>query len=148
MRKLFSFLLVLAVSAAFAQAPQADQKNPPPPPPHKTPEERAKHFTDRMEKDLSLTAEQKTKVQALALTREQKMDELREKYKGQDKNVWAAERKKVRTEFDEGLKKTISAEQYQKWEELKKERKAKKGPPPPPPAGGENPPPPPMDDED
>lgn len=153
MKKVFSFLLVLAASVAFAQAPKGECKNPPPPHPSKSPAERANHFTDRMEKDLALTADQKTKVHALTLTREQKMDELREKYKGQDKSVWAAERKKVRDEFEEGLKKTVTADQYQKWEQIKKERKEKKGPPPPPPgqappANGENPPPPPPDDED
>lgn len=150
MKKVFSFLLVLAASAAFAQAPQGECKNPPPPPP--SPAERANHLTDRMEKDLALTPEQKTKVHALTLTREQKLDELREKYKGQDKSVWANERKKVRDEFDEGLKKTVTAEQYQKWEQIKKDRKDKKGPPPPPPGqappgNGQNPPPPPPDED-
>lgn len=142
MKKLFSILLVLAASAAFAQAPQGECKNPPPqPPPHKTAEERASHFSDRMEKDLGLDADQKKKVQALALTREQEMDKLREAHKGQEKSTWANERKKVRDDFDAGMKKTLSPEQLQKWEQIKKDRKAGKMPPPP--ANGENPPPPP-----
>lgn len=153
MKKLFSLLCVIAASVAFAQAPpQGDAQNPPP---KRTAEERASHFTERLEKDLGLTADQKKKVQSLALTRETKMEELREKYKGQDKKAWAGERKKVRDEFESGMKTTLSPEQYQKWEQIKAERKANRRPPPPnsecapPPGGpGQNPPPPPPDDED
>lgn len=77
-----------------------------------------------MERNLGLNADQKNRVRSLALTHAEKMDELRGKYKGNDaeKDTWRSERKKANEEFKEGLKLTLSAEQYAKWEEQKKAR--------------------------
>jgi Spy/CpxP family protein refolding chaperone len=88
----------------------------------KTPEERATGFTTHLEKQLTLTPEQKTKVNELVLTREKANDQLREKYKGQDPCASSAERKQVRENFDNGMKATLTPEQYKKWEEQKKQR--------------------------
>jgi protein CpxP len=97
--------------------------------PKKTPEQRADNFANKAEKDLGLSAEQKTKVRDLALTRAKKMDELRTKYKGKegDKQVWKDERKKVRDEFHAGMKQVLSPEQYAKWEAQRKKQAEKKG---------------------
>lgn len=102
--------------------------------PKKTPEQRADAYAEKMQKDLGLDATQKTKVRDLALTRAKKMDALREQYKGQDKKVWQAERKKTRDEFQAGMKATLSPEQYAKWQEQrakyvanKNKTKSKKG---------------------
>ncbi len=96
----------------------------------KTAEQRADGFTTRLEKELTLTTDQKAKVHELALTREKSNDQLREKYKGQDPCASSVERKQVRTNFENGMKATLTAEQYQKWEAQKKqhmeERKNKK----------------------
>lgn len=95
----------------------------------KTPEQRADACANRMEKDLGLSADQKTKVRNLALTRAKKMDELRTKYKGKegDKQLWKDERKKVRDEFHAGVKAVLSPEQFAKWEEQKKKKEGKPG---------------------
>jgi Spy/CpxP family protein refolding chaperone len=88
----------------------------------KTPEQRATGFSTHLEKELTLTPEQKTKVQELVLTREKANDQLREKYKGQDPCSSAAERKQVRENFENGMKATLTPEQFQKWEAQKKQR--------------------------
>jgi hypothetical protein len=87
----------------------------------KTTAERAESYASRLEKDLALTPEQKTKVQKLALTRENAYKELREKYKGQDPCASKSEREKVRENFENGMKSALTPEQFQKWEAQKKE---------------------------
>lgn len=100
----------------------------------KTPEQRADTFALHLEKSLVLTADQKTKVRALILTREQENDKLREKYKGQDPCSSAAERKQLRDNFESGMKATLTPEQFQKWEAQKnkhaEQRKNKRHGPP------------------
>lgn len=119
MKHILTLLLALTTLGAFAQNTNKGGSKP-----HKTPEERATAYANRMEKELTLTAEQKTKVHDLALTRAQKMDQLREQYKGQDKKVWQAERKKARDEFHAGMKSVLSPEQFTKWEEQQKKKAA------------------------
>jgi protein CpxP len=89
---------------------------------NKTPEQRADSLTSHLEKNLQLTADQKTKVHDLVLTREKANDQLREKYKGQDPCASATERKQVRDTFDNGMKTALTPEQYQKWQDQKKQR--------------------------
>lgn len=144
MKKLFFLFMTVAMAATMSYAQGKGQ-----PKPKKTPEQRADACANKLEKDLTLNADQKKKVHDLALTRAKKMDELREKYKGQDPKTWQAERKKVRDEFHSGMKSVLSPEQFAKWEEQRKKAaanhakgkgKPKKGPkggtPPPPPAPG------------
>ncbi|MEO5641786.1 MAG: hypothetical protein ABIQ40_18800 [Bacteroidia bacterium] len=88
----------------------------------KTPEQRADGFAGRLEKELTLTPEQKTKVRALVYTREKANEQLHEKYKGQDPCSGKTERKQVRTDFENGMKAALTAEQFQKWEAQKKQR--------------------------
>lgn len=136
MKKILSSLLLLVFAGTMYA--QQEQQAPPPPPkdrPAKTAEQRATDLSNRLEKDLGLSADQKQKVHDLALTKEQKMDALEEKYKGQDRQVWAADRKQVHVDFREGMKKVLTADQFTKWEAMKKDRKpGDDGPPPPPPA--------------
>jgi len=96
--------------------------------PHKSPEERADSCASRLQRSLDLDANQKTKVRDLALTRAQKMDELREKYKGQDsaRQTWREERMLAHESFNDGMKLTLTTEQFAKWEEQKKARAAKR----------------------
>jgi protein CpxP len=113
-----ALLLVGFTATAAAQKPDASK-------PKKTPEERAANYANKMEKELGLNAEQKKKVHDLALARANKMKELREKYKDQDKKVWKEERKKARDEFHNGMKSTLSPEQYAKWIEMQKKKAEK-----------------------
>jgi len=112
-------LVMLLMTATFAFA-QGNGK------PKKTPEQRADAYANKMQNDLGLDATQKTKVRDLALARAKKMDELREQYKGQDNKVWQAERKKARDEFHNGMKSTLSPEQYTKWQKQRAKQAANK----------------------
>lgn len=116
MKKLMMACLLLVTGiSAYAQKPETK-----PAPAAKTPEQRADAVSNRLEKKLTLSKEQKTKVRDLALARARKMDELRAKYKDQDKKVWQAERKTVRDAFHSGMKATLSPEQFAKWEAQRK----------------------------
>lgn len=120
MKRIFAITLLLVGFTATAIAQTATSKgngqN------KKTPEERATNYANKLEKELGLSGEQKTKVHDLALARANKMKELRDKYKDQDKKVWKEERKKVRDEFHNGMKSTLSPEQYAKWIEMQKKK--------------------------
>lgn len=120
MKRLMMIAALILISAAQMIAQGGGKK--------KTPEQRADNFANKAEKDLGLSAVQKTKVRDLALTRANKMDELRTKYKGKegDKKVWRDERKKVRDEFHAGMKQVLSPEQFAKWEEQRKNHSEKK----------------------
>ncbi|CAN5348108.1 hypothetical protein BH09BAC5_BH09BAC5_28970 [soil metagenome] len=131
MKRLFSLMLVLITAYAFAQTPAG------PPPgkhqgPKKSPEERATMMTDHLEKELTLTKEQKPVVHSLVLTKEQKMEELRNSKSTKDSTAMKAERKKIMDEFQDGMKKTLTPDQFTKWEAQKKQHRGE-GPPPPPP---------------
>ena len=89
---------------------------------NKTPEQRADGIAGHLEKELGLSADQKTKVHDLALSKEQSMDKLRESHQGQDPCSWKDERKKVQETFESGMKTTLTPDQFQKWETLKKQR--------------------------
>lgn len=133
MKKLMPILLLLFSAAAFAQAPPPPPQNgtPPPPKEKKTPEQRATDQSNHLEKDLGLSPDQKSKVYSLVLSREQKMEKLRGQ-QNKDTAAVRAEKKKIRDEFDAGMKTTLSPEQYQKWETMKKQHPRPEGPPPSP----------------
>jgi hypothetical protein len=92
----------------------------------KTPEERANGMSDHLEKELGLSADQKTKVHDLVLTKEQTIDKLRESHKGQDPCSWSDERKKAQNSFESGMKTTLTPDQFQEWETLKKQQMEKR----------------------
>lgn len=97
----------------------------------KTPEERAQKSVDHLDKQVGLTQEQKEKVKDLALARAQKVDALKEKYKGQEnakeeakKEIWAAKK-----EYRANVKAILTEEQINKLKEKAKENgKGPKGP--------------------
>lgn len=120
-RLMLAFVMLISVAVAAQTEKKKENENHP----GKTPEQRADAYAARMEKALTLTPEQKTKVRDLALERARKMDELREKYKDQDKKVWQAERKKVRDDFHAGMKATLSPDLYAKWIEMQKKHEDK-----------------------
>ena len=67
-------IAVMGLSAAFAQDTTKRMRRPMP---KMTAEQRAERVTERMEKQLSLTADQKTKIYALELDNAKKMDAWR-----------------------------------------------------------------------
>jgi periplasmic protein CpxP/Spy len=116
MKYFLCILCVVLTLTAFAQQPKQQL----------TPEQRADSATARLEKKLGLNADQKSKVHDLVLTREQKLDDLRKQYAGQDPSVWKAQRKQVREEFRDGMRATLTAEQYAKWQQMKKVHRGRK----------------------
>lgn len=121
-------LMVLAFAAATVGA-LAQDKN-------KTPQERAHAQTERMTKDLGLSAEQATKLEAMNLKYAEQIDALRAEQQAQREAMRKEGKGKAMREAREAeLKALLTPEQYTQWEvqrekmkELYKEkRKAERG---------------------
>ncbi|WP_026898478.1 hypothetical protein [Daejeonella oryzae] len=88
----------------------------------KSPEERAKHQTEMLEKKLSLTPDQKSKVYALNLERAKKMENmLKSDEKERAKKM--EQRKELMQESDAKLQKILNEEQRQAFNEMKSNSK-------------------------
>jgi Spy/CpxP family protein refolding chaperone len=120
MKNLFLILIgICSIHAASAQNGKGGQAKP-------TPEQRAQKSVDNLDKAVTLTADQKTQVYNLALTRAQKVDEIRTKYKGQPDQRETA-KKEVRAahkEYALAVKPLLTPDQLAV---LKAKRKANKG---------------------
>lgn len=111
---ILSIVLLLAVSAAgFAQK--------------KTAEERVAKSMEVMEKNLTLTAEQKTSIYNAMLEKTKAVDALKEAA-GKGNQPDAEQMKAISKTYNEVVKATLTAEQKAKAKELKaKEAAAKEG---------------------
>lgn len=91
----------------------------------KTPEERAKKHVDELNSEVTLTEEQKPKINDFALDKVKKIDEIKAKYKGQPENKEIAKKEieAVRKNFRENVKAVLTPEQVEK---LKAKHKAMK----------------------
>lgn len=85
---------------------------------------RATKLTNRMEKQLLLTAEQKPKVYDINLKAAKKVDEAHAQF-GSDKKALGLQRKSIEAERDLELKGVLTAPQFDKWIKLKNEKKKK-----------------------
>ena len=94
---------------------------------HETPEQRAQQSVDRLDKVVMLTAEQKTQVYNLALTRAKNVDAIREKYKGQpeQKEQAKSEMQAAHKEYRQAAKKLLTPDQMNKLKEYHKANKEK-----------------------
>ena len=132
MKKIFlMFILIGAITlvgyaqnkdaAAAKTAPAGQQKA-------ATPEQKAQVAVDRLDKTVTLTADQKTKVKELALTNFAKVEAIREKYKAQadKKEIERTEIHAAQKEYDEGVAKILTADQIKKREDAAKAEKAAK----------------------
>jgi protein CpxP len=123
MKKLILAILLAATAPAFAQqateqqAPTQTTAAPASKKVH-TPEEKATMTSNRMEKKLAITADQKKKIYDLALLRAQKADEVKAKHET-DRALMHSEMKSIQTAFDSNLKDILTPEQYTKWKEEK-----------------------------
>lgn len=106
MKKLMTSLALtlLIAGAAAAQVPQKERK---------TPEERAKHQTEMMTKNLALTAEQVPQVQTINLKYADQLGDLKEQPKG-EKGAKRDAAKELRDKRNAELKGVLTAEQYDK----------------------------------
>ena len=95
-----------------------------------TPEERAKHEATRAEKQLSLTADQKTKWEAAALERINANGPIKEKMKGsttpEERKTLHSQAKVNFDKFDASIGSFLTADQKTKFEQMKKDRKDKR----------------------
>ena len=92
---------------------------------HKSPEERAKHRTEKMTKELNLTQDQSQRVHQLNMQKAQQMQALKAKHAGADHSAMKTEMKTLRQNWNNDLKATLTAEQYAKYQAMQEERKAK-----------------------
>jgi len=109
MKKLFVISIMLVASFAFAAAQQGQGRS------MGTPEERAKRTVDRLTELLSLTADQKKKIEAIELDLNKQMEEKMQKAEGDDA------RRKVFQEIsklrEEKYKPVLTADQFKKYQE-------------------------------
>jgi hypothetical protein len=108
------------VTVAFAQGRKGNIEKK-----DRTPEERATAQTNRLEKQLGLSADQKKQIYSINLDAIKKNEELHAKAKtaGSDKKAIHAERKANNTARVSKIESTLTAEQKTKWETIKAEQK-------------------------
>ncbi len=111
-------LMIITVLAGMTMAAQAQDKA------QRTPEERAKMRTERLTKELELTPEQATKVQAINVKYADKVDEAR-KEREADRAEVRKEAKTMHDAHDAEMKAVLTADQYAKWTARKEEMKAR-----------------------
>ena len=110
---LLVFALLISTFLSFAQDG-----------PKRTPEERAAQFVKMLNKELSLTADQSSKIQALQLETIKKTDEIRAKGMDGDRKVMRQEIKTVNDAADMSIKALLTEDQKTKfidWQEKRKE---------------------------
>jgi hypothetical protein len=113
MRKL---ILIIVLFVALAGTTFAQKK---------TVEERATAATEKMEKDLALTADQKTKIYTANLERFKTQDEMRSTLPEGEKPT-PEQIRPINQKYAKVLKETLTDEQKAKMEEMKAANAAKK----------------------
>ncbi len=113
-------LFVAMISVATAQ-----QRGTPP-----SPEERAKSLTERLDKTVGLTDDQKTKIQAINLDLAKKTSEAMQNNRG-DRDAMRAKMQEIDTERDTKYKTVLTEDQFKKYADekakLEKERQERRG---------------------
>jgi len=117
MKKLFVVGIMLAATVTLAAAQQFQQM---------TAEERAKNQTEQMEKLLTLTANQKPKIQEIDLELSKEMTALMQKNQG-DREAMRAAMQTIDKKRDEKYKVVLSADQFKKYLENKEQRQRERG---------------------
>jgi len=113
MKKFLAICIMLVATASFVTAQQRQMG---------TPEERAKAQTDRMVDILKLTADQKTKIQAIDLDLAKQQSAKMQN--SQDRRAVMQEFDKLR---DEKYKPVLTADQFKKYLEDKEQRQRNRG---------------------
>jgi hypothetical protein len=113
MKKLFAISIALLATVTFARAQQEFQ--------NMSVEERAKTQTERIEKLLSLNADQKTKVQAIDLDLAKQMDAKMRSNQG-DREAMRSAIQEIDKVRDDKYKAVLTADQFKKYLEDKEQR--------------------------
>jgi len=121
MKKFFvlSIMLLATVSFAIAQQGQGQRQN-------QTPEERAKVETERLEKLLTLTAAQKTKIQAIELEISKERSTLMQNSQG-NREAMRESLQKLSTKRDTKFKEVLTADQFKKYQADNEQRQRERG---------------------
>lgn len=94
---------------------------------NQTPEQRADMQTQRLSKELTLSADQTSQVRAIALAQNQEMQALRSKYASADSRQGAGqEMKAIRDKYDAQLKAVLTPEQATKYSQLREDQSDKR----------------------
>lgn len=91
----------------------------------KTPEEKAKHLSEKWAKDLSLSEDQKNKLYTIAFSNIQSIEKTRAQ-NSSDKAVKHAEMKVHRENFENEVRAILTKDQLVKWDQLRADRKARR----------------------
>ena len=118
MKKLFVVSIMLLATFSFAKAQQFQLTSA---------EERAKVTTDRMVELLKLTADQKTKVQAIELELSKEMTSRMQNNQG-DREGMRTAMQDIDKKRDEKYKAVLNASQFKKYLEDKEQRQRERGP--------------------
>ncbi|MFI5203377.1 MAG: hypothetical protein ACHQF2_02685, partial [Flavobacteriales bacterium] len=106
-------LLLIAAAAFMFQPVMAQQAVTPQQTDSKaTVETRAERRTERMTRELQLTADQKTKVQAATEKFMKKSDEIRAKHSDTNSEAAKTEHKAARQDYKTAMKTILTAEQF------------------------------------
>ena len=108
-------LICLFVASASAQ-PRRERRSA---------EERAKNQTEQLDKSLTLTAEQKTKIEAVNLELAKKADKMMEN--SGDREKMRAQMQEQETSRNAKYKEILTAEQYAKYTKEREERRREAG---------------------
>ena len=117
MKRLFVLSIMLIATISFATAQQRQQMST---------EERAKVQTERMEKLLTLTADQKTKIQAIDLELSKEMTTRMQNNQG-DRDAMRTARQEIDKKRDEKYKAVLTADQFKKYLADKEQRQREAG---------------------
>ena len=117
MKKLFVIGVMLMATVTFAKAQQFQQMSA---------EERAKARTERMEKMLALTADQKTKIQAIDLELSKEMTDRMQNNRG-NREAMRTAMQEIDKKYDEKYKVVLTAAQFKKYLEDKELRQRERG---------------------
>jgi len=106
-----SIMLIAMVTFAMAQGFQ-----------RQTPEERAKNESERLEKLLTLTTDQKTKVHAVELELSKEMSDQMQKIQQGDRDAMMALWQSIQKKREEKYKEVMTADQFKKYSDEYEQR--------------------------
>lgn len=115
---------LLSLTAANAQEKTSGGKKPLKEAHHQTPEQRAQKDVDRMNSEVTLTAEQKTKIYDLSLSKAKQTDEARSKQTGDDRAALEKTLKTVKQDYRKAVQAVLTPEQLQQLKTIRDQKHA------------------------
>lgn len=114
---------LLSLTAANAQEKPSGGKRSMKEIQHQTPEQRAQKDVDRLNSEISLTAEQKTKIYDLSLNKAKQTDEARSKQTpGEDRAALEKTLKTVKQDYRKAVQAVLTPEQLEKLKAIRDQK--------------------------